>query len=80
MMPEFDIHLQCVACEGSGKIENLRHGVDANGPWVDITDQECPECDEGLRYGGREYYDSVTDLRADYPTAFARNLETRKWA
>jgi hypothetical protein len=80
MMPDFDIHIQCAACDGSGNTENLRHGVDANGPWVDITDQECPECEGGLRYVGREYYDSVTDLRADYPTAFARNLETKGWA
>ena len=67
MMPEFDIHIQCTGCDGSGKIENLRHGVDASGPWVDITDQECHECDDGFRYVGREHYDSVDDLKADYP-------------
>ena len=78
-MPEFDIYIKCAVCDSSGSIEKQRHGVGVNGPWVDITDQECPECDEGLRYGGREYYDSVTDLRADYPLAFAYNLKTKKW-
>jgi len=79
MMPEFDIWIKCATCDSSGSIEKQRHGVDASGPWVDITDQKCPECDEGLRYMGREYYDGVTDLRADYPFAFAMNLKTKKW-
>ena len=78
-MPQFDIHIQCVECEGSGEIENLRHGVDANGPWVDITGQKCHECENGLRYVGIEHYDSAKDLKADYPESMAKNLQTGEW-
>ena len=78
---EFDIHIECAECEGFGEIENLRHGVDANGPWVDITDQKCRECEGGgLGYVGREVYDSVADLKADYPESMAQNLDTKEWS
>ena len=78
---EFDIHIECAECEGLGEIENLRHGVDANGPWVDITDQKCRECEGGgLVYVGREVYDSVADLKADYPESMAQNLDTKEWS
>ncbi len=77
----YDIHVECAACEGFGEIENLRHGVDANGPWVDITDQKCHECEGGgLVYVGRKFYDSLADLKFHYPESIVRNLATGEWS
>jgi hypothetical protein len=80
---EYDIHVECAVCEGRGEIETQRGGVNANGPWVDITDDKCRECEGGgFIYVGREHYDSVADLRADYPESLAKhvyNLDAGEW-
>jgi hypothetical protein len=77
---EYDIHVEEATCDGYGEIETQRDGVNATGPWVDITDDKCHECEGGgLVYAGREHYDSVADLKTDYPESLAKNLDTGKW-
>jgi len=77
---EYDIHVECSACDGYGEIETQRGGVNANGPWIDITGDKCDKCEGGgLVYAGRERYDSVAELRADYPESLVKNLDTGEW-
>jgi hypothetical protein len=77
---DFDIHIECAECDGFGVLDQTAHGVNANGPWVDITEHDCPECDgSGLRHVGIETHDSLADLKADYPESFVKNMETQEW-
>jgi ubiquitin len=77
---EFDIHVECIKCGGYGEMDTQHGSVNANGPWVEIIGDQCDQCEGGgLVYAGREHYDSVADLRADYPESFAKNLNTGEW-
>ena len=68
---EFDIHIDCAKCGGSGVLEQTAHGVNANGPWVDFIEHACDECAGwGLTYVGMEPHDSLADVKADYPESF----------
>ena len=76
---EYDIHIECAACD-CGMTETQVGGVDANGPWAEYRESKCHECDgSGIVYVGREVYDSLADLKADYPESFAKNLATGEW-
>ena len=64
----YQIHIQCPECAGTGQSEDTDHGVDKNGPYVINTSQRCEECDsQGVVYLGEETYDSLQDLLLDYP-------------
>ena len=77
---EYDIHVECAACEGFGENETQVGGVNANGPWTEYREAKCYECDgSGIVYAGRETYDSLADLKADYPRSFVQNLATKEW-
>jgi len=78
---QFDIHIQCADCDGFGTHDHAAYGVNANGPWVDITEQNCYVCEgQGLLYVGRETYDNLSDLKSDYPESIVQNIETREWS
>ena len=78
-MSQFDIHVACKECDGYGLIEKTKHG-DAS-PWAEIFEQDCGECDgSGLQCLGIEIYDSVADVKEDYPESFIKNMETGEWS
>jgi DnaJ-class molecular chaperone len=66
-MTQFQIWLECGACEG--------YGTTAAPP------RGCGECDgKGLTQIKDESFDSVEDLKADYPESTARNTSTGRWS
>tara|TARA_R110001592_G_scaffold248605_1_gene511011 strand:- start:145 stop:483 length:339 start_codon:yes stop_codon:yes gene_type:complete len=44
-MTSYTVTLPCSDCEGTGWEELVKHGTNANGPWADIHERECLECD-----------------------------------
>ena len=69
---EFEIHYQCETCDGYGDIEDVRDGVNAAGPWVEHIKRPCEDCDGGLIMTV-DTYDSVADVKADYPLSFVKH-------
>ena len=72
---EFEIHYECRSCDGYGVIEDVSDGVNAAGPWVEHIERPCEDCDGGLIMV-TDTYDSVADVKADYPLSFVRNRAT----
>lgn len=64
----YQIHIECPECAGTGQSVDTDHGVDKNGPYVINTSIICEGCDsQGVIYLGEETYDSLQDLLLDYP-------------
>lgn len=59
---EYEIKDQCQECEGFGKIEHQRSETR-------FASGVCPECNGEAFITVRGTYDSIQDLRADYPDA-----------
>jgi len=59
---EFELKYQCHECEGFGKIEHQRSETL-------FSVSPCPECGGEAFITVQETYDSIQDLRADYPDA-----------
>ena len=64
---EYEIKYQCQECEGFGKIEHQRSETL-------FSVSTCPECDGEAFITVQETYDSIQDLRADYPDAKVKEM------
>tara|TARA_R110000796_G_scaffold221814_1_gene337996 strand:- start:140 stop:346 length:207 start_codon:yes stop_codon:yes gene_type:complete len=65
---EYEIKDQCQECEGFGKIEHQRSETR-------FASGVCPECDGEAFTTVHETYDSIQDLRADYPDAAVEEMK-----
>ena len=66
---EYEIHTECVECDGYGIIET-RVSVDC------YSERDCADCDGSGLIMHTETYDSEEDAKADYPQSFIRGT---KW-
>ena len=44
-MTSYTVTLPCSNCNATGWEELVSHGTNASGPWADIHERECLECD-----------------------------------
>jgi hypothetical protein len=66
-MTSFTVTLPCKWCESNGVVEMITHGTNSNGPWVDITEQQCLECDGvGTRDKVVSNFTSIWDVADEY--------------
>ena len=65
---EYELKYQCQECEGFGKIEHQRSETL-------FSVSPCPECDGEAFTTVHETYDSIQDLRADYPDAMVKEMK-----
>ena len=68
---EYEIKDQCQECEGFGKIEHQRSETL-------FSVSPCPECDGEAFTTVHETYDSIQDLRADYPDAMVKEMNNEQ--
>ena len=64
---EYELKYQCHECEGFGKIEHQRSETL-------FSVSPCPECDGEAFTTVQGTYDSIQDLRADYPDAMVKEM------
>ena len=62
---EYEIHTECIECDGHGTIET-RVSVDR------YTKRDCAYCDGSGLIMHTEIYDSEADAKSDYPQSFIR--------
>ncbi len=70
---EYEIKFQCKECDGFGYIEHQRSETS-------FYDHTCPECEGEQFKTVYETYDTVGDLRADYPDAIIQEMHNEYYA
>lgn len=67
MINYYEIHLPCLECDGEGVIERRYVVSNTEGKEYGIEEEHCEPCDgTGEKVLG-DFYESMEDLKADYP-------------
>ena len=68
-MTSYTVTLPCSNCDGSGWEEIVNYGTNANGPWADVHERECIECDGVGTYDKVvSNFTSIWDVAEEYLT------------
>jgi len=66
-MTSFTVTLPCSNCNATGWEELVSHGTNASGPWADIHERECLECDGiGTKDKVVSNFTSIWDVAEEY--------------
>jgi len=66
-MTSYTVTLPCSNCNATGWEELVSHGTNASGPWADIHERECLECDGiGTKDKVVSNFTSIWDVAEEY--------------
>jgi len=69
----WELKKYCLRCEGTKEYEEVQHGINSNGPYVDTYSYPCSSCDDAgqtlLAEIPVDEYECYEDLLDDYPNA-----------